>query len=200
MKKYPYIIVAILIIVAMVIIGFSTKSSPNDEKISQNFLTPTLSPTVDVSKAILGEEAQEVPNISSATISTTKGDIVIKLFPEAAPNTVANFAAKSKSGFYNNLSFHRVEDWVIQGGDPLGNGTGGGKMATELNNNPFIRGSVGVARGANVELSNDSQFFITKTDAPWLDKQYTNFGQVSSGLEVVDQIEIGDKILSVSIK
>ena len=88
----------------------------------------------------------------------------------------------------------------MQGGDPAGNGTGGGQMATELNNNPFIRGSVGVARGGNIEISNDSQFFITKNDAPHLDSLYTNFGQVSRGLEVVDSLAIGDKIISIRVE
>jgi peptidyl-prolyl cis-trans isomerase B (cyclophilin B) len=135
----------------------------------------------------------------SATIKTTKGDISIILDGSSAPNTVTNFVNKSRSGFYNNLLFHRVEDWVIQGGDPQGNGTGGGQMLTELNDKPFVPGSLGVARGSNPQISNDSQFFITKTDASWLNGQYTNFGEVTSGMDVVNNIQIGDKILGISV-
>ena len=143
------------------------------------------------------QENQEVA-ATQATISTNKGDIIIKLEAKKAPNTVKNFVSKATQGFYNNLTFHRVEDWVIQGGDPVGNGTGGGKMPTEINDLPFIAGSVGVARGGDIAWSNDSQFFICSTDCNWLNKQYTNFGQVTEGMDVVKQIEIGDTILSIA--
>lgn len=149
--------------------------------------SPTVSPTPEENK------------ISKAVIKTSKGDITLTLFSDKAPNTVKNFSDKVKSGFYNNLTFHRVEDWVIQGGDPSGNGTGGGKMPTELNSEPFIVGSLGVARGQDIKVSNDAQFFITKTDASWLNNQYTNFGIVTSGMDVVKKIEIGEKILGISI-
>lgn len=136
----------------------------------------------------------------SATIKTTKGTIELTLFRADAPNTVANFINKAKSGFYKNLIFHRVEDWVIQGGDPLGNGTGGGQMLTELNDHSFVTGSLGVARGQDIRISNDAQFFITKSDSTWLDKQYTNFGIVTSGMDVVNSIKIGDKILGITVE
>lgn len=136
----------------------------------------------------------------SATIKTTKGDIVVTLVAQGAPRTVANFMEKAEKGFYKNLTFHRVEDWVIQGGDPQGNGSGGGKMQTELNDLPFVTGALGIARGADINVSNDSQFFITKTDAPWLNEKYTNFGIVTEGMDVVNNITIGDKILGVTIK
>lgn len=107
---------------------------------------------------------------------------------------------KAQSGFYNNLTFHRVEDWVIQGGDPKGNGTGGGDLPTELSEKPFVVGSVGVARGGDIKISNDSQFFITKTEAPWLNNQYTNFGIVTDGMNVVNTIKIGDRILGITVE
>ncbi|HUD20807.1 MAG TPA: peptidylprolyl isomerase [Candidatus Saccharimonadales bacterium] len=135
-----------------------------------------------------------------ATITTSKGDIVLDLYGNEAPNTVANFISKAKSGFYNNLTFHRVEDWVIQGGDPKGDGTGGGTMKTELNSLPFVTGSLGVARGGDINVSNDSQFFIVKSESSWLNNQYTNFGTVSAGMDVVGKIAIGDKIISIEIK
>jgi len=113
---------------------------------------------------------------------------------------VANFTQKVGEGFYSGLTFHRVEDWVVQGGDPKGDGTGGGQMTTELNSLPFKRGALGMARGSDINVSNDAQFFIVKTDADWLNGQYTNFGRVVRGMEVVDKLEIGDKILSISLK
>lgn len=141
---------------------------------------------------------EEVLAPTKATISTSKGDITVQLYATEAAKTVNNFAHKAKSGFYANLVFHRVEDWVVQGGDPLGNGTGGGQMATEINSEPFVVGSLGVARGGDIQISNDSQFFITKTAASWLNNQYTNFGIVTSGMSVVNKMQIGDKILSIT--
>jgi peptidyl-prolyl cis-trans isomerase B (cyclophilin B) len=136
----------------------------------------------------------------SATIRTSKGNITITLFGKDAPNTVKNFLEKAKSNYYKNLTFHRVEDWVIQGGDPKGNGTGGGMMQTEMNSIPFTTGSLGVARGGDINVSNASQFFITKTDSPHLNQQYTNFGEVTEGMDVVNKIQIGDKILGITIE
>ncbi len=135
----------------------------------------------------------------SATIVTSKGDIVVQLDQNEAPNTVINFMNRSQGNFYNNLTFHRVESWVIQGGDPLGTGTGGGKMPTELNQKPFTAGSLGIARGGDIKVSNDSQFFITKSDSSWLNGQYTNFGEVTSGMDVVNKIAIGDTIKKITI-
>jgi len=139
-------------------------------------------------------------NKKIVTLSTSKGDIELELYVKAAPKTVDNFLDKIEKNFYNNLTFHRVEDWVIQGGDPDGNGTGGGDMKTELNDLTFSTGSLGVARGGDINFSNDSQFFIVKSDADWLDKQYTNFGKVTTGMDVVNKMEIGDKILGIQIK
>lgn len=136
----------------------------------------------------------------SATIMTSKGDIKVALFAKDAPQTVQNFINKAQVNFYGGLTFHRVEDWVIQGGDPQGNGTGGGQMQTELNALPFIEGSLGIARGSNPQISNDSQFFITKSEASWLNQQYTNFGQVTSGMDVVMKIKKGDKITGVIVE
>lgn len=136
----------------------------------------------------------------SAVLKTTKGDVELTLFGEFAPQTVRNFINKANSGFYKNLTFHRVEDWVVQGGDPKGNGTGGGLMQTELNQIEFVEGSLGVARGADIRISNDSQFFITKSTASWLNGQYTNFGIVEKGMGVVNKLVIGDKILGIEIE
>jgi peptidyl-prolyl cis-trans isomerase B (cyclophilin B) len=144
--------------------------------------------------------AEGVKASYSAVIKTSKGDITLTLYGKYAPNTVKNFITKAQSGYYNGLIFHRVENWVIQGGDPKGDGTGGGVMRTELNDIPFGTGSLGVARGQDINVSNDSQFFITKSDAAWLNQQYTNFGQVTSGMDVVGKIEKGDKILGITVE
>jgi|SRR3989338_1161142 len=143
-----------------------------------------------------------------AAIKTDKGDIVLDLYPKAAPKTVENFVAKAKSGYFDGLKFHRVEDWVIQGGDPLSSdpakeqlwGTGGGDIETELSDLPFVEGALGVARGQDINISNDSQFFIVKRDSQFLDNKYTLFGQVTSGMDVVNQIEKGDKIISIVVE
>ncbi len=142
----------------------------------------------------------------TATIELEKGGIItIGLFggndPKTdAPNTVKNFEAKANQGFYNGLKFHRVEDWVVQGGDPKGDGTGGGQMNSEYNEREFRVGAVGIARGGDPRINNDSQFFIVKRDSPHLNKTYTNFGQVTSGLELIVKIAIGDKIKKISVK
>ena len=127
------------------------------------------------------------------------GSFTIALRPDKAPTTVANFVAKAKGGFYDGKTFHRVEDWVVQGGDPDGTGRGGGKMPSEVNDLPFSKGAAGIARGADVKVNNDSQFFVTKSDASWLNNQYTNFGQVTSGQDAVNGIRVGDKIKKVTV-
>jgi peptidyl-prolyl cis-trans isomerase B (cyclophilin B) len=151
------------------------------------------------SQAQVGTVEGPIAASVSATIKTARGNINVTLFGDKAPITVKNFIAKAESNFYKGLIFHRVEDWVIQGGDPTGTGTGGGEMPTEINDQPFVIGSLGMARGSNPQISNDSQFFITKTDASWLNGQYTNFGIVTSGMSVVDKIQIGDKIEGITI-
>lgn len=136
-----------------------------------------------------------------ATIKTTKGDIKVIIYGKDAPNTIKNFINKSKSGFYRNLTFHRVEDWVIQGGDPTGTGSGGGKIASELNDKPFATGSLGLARTPETKaVSNDSQFFIVKVDSFHLNNDYVNFGMVTEGMDVVNKIVKGDKILSITVE
>ncbi len=175
---------------------FSLSPSPQTQQPQQQ-APPTTQPSLQATE---GAMQQEETTMKAALIRTSKGDITIQFFGKDAARTVANFATKAKTGFYNNLSFHRVEDWVIQGGDPKGNGTGGGNMATELNDHPFIAGSVGVARGADIRISNDAQFFITKKDSPHLNGQYTNFGAVVQGMDVVEKIEVGDKIVGVAIE
>ena len=157
---------------------------------------PTQAPTpmpTPVEPATVMDKKADVP----VTLTTSKGVIKLKLYQSQAPNTVKNFLDKAKSGYYAGLTFHRVESWVIQGGDPKGTGTGGGAMPTELNQAPFKVGSLGVARGGDIKVSNDSQFFICTEDCSWLSGQYTNFGEVTEGMDIAKQIAIGDKIVSI---
>jgi cyclophilin family peptidyl-prolyl cis-trans isomerase len=134
-------------------------------------------------------------------IVTTKGTIVAELRPDIAPQTVVNYLDKWNAGYCNGKTFHRVEDWVVQGCDPKGDGTGGNTtLPTETSSQSFTIGSLGVARKATPkEFSNDSQFFIVKKDSIFLDGEYTYFGKVVSGMNVVNRLEIGDTIISTSL-
>ena len=138
---------------------------------------------------------------ATAVIKTSKGDITLVLYGEDAPYTVANFIKKAKDGYYDNRKIFRVEDFVIQSGSPTDDNTGGGSMPSELNEKPFVSGALGMAstKGGGA-IQNDSQFFIVKQDSDYLNSQYTNFGMVTQGLDIVDQIAIGDKILGVTIQ
>ena len=128
------------------------------------------------------------------------GSFAFELRPDKAPKTVANFVQKAKAGFYDGLTFHRVvPGFVAQGGDPLGTGTGGGDQPTELSDLPFKKGAVGVARGGSIEISNDSQFYVCTGDAPHLNGKYTNFGQITSGQDVVDRLTVGAKIKAITV-
>lgn len=139
--------------------------------------------------------------VRTASMELAKGGIVqMALRPDKAPNTVTTFVTKVNAGFYNGLTFHRVvADFVVQGGDPRGDGTGGGNQPTELNDLPFCKGSLGIARGGDIKVSNDAQWFICTGTCRFLDAMYTNFGQVTGGMDVVLGIKIGDKIKSIKI-
>lgn len=137
-----------------------------------------------------------------ATIETNKGTIELDLYPDVAPATVENFATLAGKGFYDGLTFHRyVPGFVIQGGDPEGSGMGGPgyKIKAEFNDKPHIAGTLAMARSAHPD-SAGSQFYICLAPAPHLDRQYTVFGQVTSGLEVVLQLREGDKMTKVTVK
>jgi cyclophilin family peptidyl-prolyl cis-trans isomerase len=145
--------------------------------------------------------SQPTGSATTAIVELEKGgSITIALRPDKAPQTVARFAAKARSGFYNGLVFHRVEDWVVQGGDPTGTGTGGERVPSEYNDLTFTLGAVGIARGSDPAFNNDSQWFIVKKDSTFLDRQYTNFGTVTSGMDLVQRIAKGDKIKTIQIK
>jgi cyclophilin family peptidyl-prolyl cis-trans isomerase len=124
----------------------------------------------------------------TAVISTTAGDITIQLFADKAPLTVNNFVFLARQGFYDNTIFHRViKDFMAQGGDPTGTGTGGPGYRFDDEFSPALRhDKPGVLSMANAGLrTNGSQFFITHLPTPWLDNKHTVFGQVTDGMQVV---------------
>jgi len=133
---------------------------------------------------------------TSVTINTSMGPITLELFPESAPLTVKNFADLStakegKAAFYENLIFHRViKDFMIQGGDPLGNGTGGpGYSFADEFNQGLTFDKAGILAMANSgPNTNGSQFFITLAPTPWLNGKHTIFGQVTEGMDVLEKI------------
>ena len=133
--------------------------------------------------------------MNSATIQTNHGTIDLELFGEDAPKTVDNFTKLSRDGFYDGVIFHRViPDFMIQGGDPTGTGSGGPgyQFEDEFNQHKVERGALAMANaGPN---TNGSQFFIVTADScPWLDGKHTVFGRVTSGMEVVDEIQSVDR-------
>jgi cyclophilin family peptidyl-prolyl cis-trans isomerase len=139
---------------------------------------------------------------STIVMETTKGTIQYKFYSKDAPKTVKRIAELVQSGFYNGLTFHRVvPGFVIQGGDPQGNGMGGSgqKLPAEFNARKHALGTVAMARSQDPN-SADSQFYIALADIPHLDGQYTVFGKVVSGIEVVQKITMGDKMTKVTIK
>ena len=130
-------------------------------------------------------------------LETTKGRVVIALRPDLAPKHVEQIKTLAKRGFYDGIVFHRVIDgFMAQTGDPTGTGTGGSKhpdLKAEFNAEPHVRGTVSMARAASPNSAN-SQFFICFGDAGFLDKQYTVWGEVTSGMENVDKIKRGEPV------
>lgn len=152
--------------------------------------------------------ADEVTTLSrdaknlQARITTPHGDIVFKFYADDAPTTVAAFIKLARAGFYDGLNFHRVEPgFVVQGGCPEGTGRGGPgyNLREEFNKRKHVQGTVAMAR-AQSPNSAGSQFYICLEAAPFLDNQYTVFGQVTSGFDKVQKIKVGDKMERVRIE
>src|SRR3989339_986685 len=140
----------------------------------------------------IGFDGQLLAGTYTVTLKTTKGDVTIELDADKAPKAVTNFIVLAQMGYYNGLTFHRViPDFMIQGGDPTGDGTGGASIFGETfedepNDMQMERGVLAMAnRGPN---TNGSQFFITTVETPWLQGRHTIFGRVTSGMEIVDAI------------
>ena len=138
----------------------------------------------------------------TARITLENGNTIdMKFYPEDAPKTVENFVTLAKKGYYDNLSFHRViADFMAQGGCPKGDGTGGPgyTIPAEFSAQKHVRGTVAMARSQHPD-SAGSQFYICYGPTPHLDRNYTVFGQVTSGMEHVDRIKQGDRMKTVEI-
>lgn len=199
--KNSFKIISLLLLSSLLFSACTNKYS--DQNLDMNQNTPP-TPTQADSSNISISPAKLNTSENLIAIRTKDGEMVVKLYSKETPNTVANFISKADSGFYKNLTFHRViPDFMAQGGDPTGTGTGGGKQKSELNNIPFVRGTLGLARTAETnQISNDSQFFIcfTTEGCQHLTGDYVNFGEVISGLDVLDKIQQGDKIIDIITK
>jgi len=142
-----------------------------------------------------------IPEGNHIKIETKNGDMLIELYSDSAPNTVANFKALAGKGYYDGLKFHRViAGFMAQGGDPDGTGMGGPgyKVKAEFNDRKHVHGTLAMARSSDPD-SAGSQFYICFAPASHLDGQYTIFGQVTEGLDVLDQIKQDDLMVKVSV-
>jgi cyclophilin family peptidyl-prolyl cis-trans isomerase len=151
-------------------------------------------------------EASGAGNIKknpTAKIVTNKGEFTFELFSSRAPATAANFIELARAGFYNGLTFHRYEPgFVIQGGDPQGDGTGGSDKTIDLEIHPeltHVEGGVGMAR-SSAPNSASSQFYIALAPSHFLDGNYAVFGKVTAGMDVVKSLRAGDKMMEVTIE
>ncbi len=136
-------------------------------------------------------------------IETKYGKIYLELYSREAPETVKNFEKLASSGFYNGLTFHRVEPgFIVQGGDPNGNGSGGPgyTIKEELNSHKHLKGAVGMATQGTNTNTGGSQFYITLGELTQLDGRYTVFGQVLAGMDAVEKIQVGDKMDKLTVK
>ena len=149
------------------------------------------------------KRAREAAQVTyTVRIETNKGPIVMDIYGKLMPVTVANFKKLAGSGFYDGLTWHRVENWVVQTGDPAGTGSGGSGERIKLETSPElknVRGAVAMARSSD-RNSATSQFYILRTDANWLDGDYAVFGRVIEGMDVVDQLVQGDTMIKVTIE
>jgi len=211
------IAVVVLAVTALVIggCGVSEKKESAQGKSSTPASTPASTPSAQSSPTIQGiaklsdfPDGQDGANVE-AVIKTDKGNIVLTFFPDVAPVTTASFIHLSRTGFYNGTTFHRVvPDFVIQGGDPLsknpndpnvGTGGPGYSLPADFNSRPHLAGTLAMARSQS-PTSGGSQFYICLAAQPSLDGQYTVFGQVASGMDVVNQIKQGDVIREITIQ
>jgi peptidyl-prolyl cis-trans isomerase B (cyclophilin B) len=207
------VLLLVLTVSAITIGGCGVSQKENESKSTQPATAPSSSPQ-------LGPDGQPVKTLADcpdgqdgakveAVIKTDKGDIVLRFFPDVAPVTVASFLHLARTGFYNGATFHRVEpEFVIQGGDPkskdpnatdVGTGGPGYNLPAEFNNRPHKTGTLSMARASDPN-SGGSQFFICLGDQSSLNGQYTVFGEVVSGMDVVNQVTPGTVMREVTIR
>lgn len=194
MNKLILPIIIVLIIIGLV--GFS-KSGKTDQKVPE----PAKKEETVSNYKFPGILADAKIKNKKAVITTNKGVIELELYADKAPKTVSNFVYLAELGYYNGLIFHRVvENFVIQGGDPTGTGAGGPgyKFEDEKVVGDYKEGTLAMANSGTD--TNGSQFFICLEDLATLPKLYNLFGQVTSGMDVVKKIQMGDKMESIVIK
>lgn len=171
--------------------------------------TPSIAPTVARATVAPTRAVAPACTVTVSAAPATRaiielekgGTITFTLHADKAPKTVANFANIARSGCYDGLTFHRVvANFVVQGGDPQGTGSGGGQQPAEYNDLPFVKGAVGIARGNDKAINNAYQFYICIGECRFLDGEYTNFGLVTAGQALADAVKIGDKIKSIRIE
>lgn len=214
MKKEYWIIIVIItaLVFGFLFLNIKNRKNPDVNSVDNSLIQQDMQSTDNIKNestqsSTVKKTYSKVPDIigvsqitnSKARMNTAKGEIVVKFFSDA-PQAASNFITLAKDGFYDGLTFHRREEgFVIQGGDPIGNGTGGPgyKFNDEPVTRDYNRGIVAMANsGPN---TNGSQFFIMLADTP-LPKQYTIFGEVVSGIDVVDKIAVGDVISKITIE
>lgn len=217
MRQIKYGLISLAVIVLLVLVaGCSSQGSDLNKQTKKNKdATQPVSQTDRESKespeqTSKSQTSLDVSKKQYAVIETNKGRIVFQLFSHKAPNTVKNFIKLANSGFFNGIKWHRYEPgFVIQGGDPNsrdndpsndGFGGPGYTIKAEINDAPHLRGTVAMAHNAKSIDSAGSQFYICLSDQPRLDGQYTVFGQVTEGMDVVDQIRVGDIMNKVYIE
>ncbi len=186
------------LMLAALILNFGS-SCTNDNKQKTETQPTSTSSQVTASDLKMGSDDLSE---AKATIKTVHGNIVFKFYPKHAPNTTTRIIQLIEKGFYDGLSFHRVvPNFVIQGGDPLGNGTGGSgqNLKAEFNSLQHVKGTVAMARAQDPD-SADSQFYIALNTLKNLDGKYTIFGKVVEGLDLIEKVRVGDKMLSVSFE
>ncbi len=213
--------VALGLFATIAVAGCARVDAPSGTATDEKASAPAATPEESDGTAVIEEETMhtspvQVTGTETAVIQTSKGAITVEFYPADAPNTVASFIELADAGFYNGLKFHRVvPSFVVQGGDPLtrdltvediragigGAGTGGPgwNQKAEFNSRKHVRGTLAMARARDVD-SAGSQFYICLEPQPSLDGQYTVFGQVTEGMDVVDSIAVGDVIESVTIR
>lgn len=173
-KRSPWLIPGLLLLVAAIAIGWALSRKQDEGEYSA---------------------------VETVKIETNKGDILMEVYPGKVPVTAGNFLDLVKRGFYDGLIWHRVEDWVVQTGDPQGTGMGGSGKTIKLETHDELKNVVGAVAMARSQArdSASSQFYILKQDADWLDGDYAVFGNVIEGIDVVNDLAIGDKMNKVTI-
>jgi len=201
--------VVVIALIAFAIILFTRNSgnntnnatiSPTSTTSNTSATPPKITPSQKTTSTPAGSGDIKSVKVARVLIQTSIGDIEVDLRPDLMPITVDNFIKMVRAGYLNGLTFHRVEDWLIQGGDPTLSGKAEPDWTIKLETNPslnHIRGAIGMAR-TDVEDSANSQFYIVKKDQRSIDGRYAIFGNVTRGMNVVDSIVQGDTIISVT--